>query len=258
MRKTQREEEAEDDVLQMINKDISKKLNQQFSKKTNLNFEKFDLNEILDFSEGEKLRDEDEDLETIEITERDIETLLKAMNPDNMPKVTRKSLRQFLNGFPNVYQMQDIKFLLNNKSELDSKELYDLLKNNKLQDFDPLKETYNILDPENKGFINEKDFQSIMEAMGFTDITEYDLPVLLEVADKDGDGKITFEDFVSLVQEIDLGKFLLLKHQKVQNKYQQMQDQQQLQQEMEGDQEQEEQEEQEEEQEEEEQAQIPI
>ena len=47
--------------------------------------------------------------------------------------------------------MSELGTLTNNKTELKAKELYDMLKDNELDKFDPLEEAFKLLDPEGSG-----------------------------------------------------------------------------------------------------------
>ena len=69
-----------------------------------------------------------------------------------------------------------------------------LLANNELGNYDPVKEAFEVYDPQGTGFV-DRDLRSIFENLGYGEITDEDLAVLVETADADGDGRISLDDF---------------------------------------------------------------
>ena len=70
-----------------------------------------------------------------------------------------------------------------------------LLANNELGNYDPVKEAFKVYDPQGTGFVDHETLRSIFENLGYGEITDEDLAVLVETADADGDGKISLDDF---------------------------------------------------------------
>ena len=50
--------------------------------------------------------------------------------------------------------MSELGTLTNNKTELKAKELYDMLKDNELENFDPLEEAFKLLGPDGTGALD--------------------------------------------------------------------------------------------------------
>ena len=73
--------------------------------------------------------------------------------------------------------------------------LRELLADNELGKFDPIKEAFKVYDPTNTGFVDAETLRRIFQELGYGEITDDDLEVLVETADTDRDGKISLEDF---------------------------------------------------------------
>ena len=70
--------------------------------------------------------------------------------------------------------MSELGTLTNNKTELKAKELYDMLKDNELENFDPLEEAFKLLDPEGKGELDIKRLKELFMALGYGEIEKKD------------------------------------------------------------------------------------
>mmetsp|Transcript_12851 Transcript_12851/g.1944 ORF Transcript_12851/g.1944 Transcript_12851/m.1944 type:complete len:95 (+) Transcript_12851:294-578(+) len=90
---------------------------------------------------------------------------------------------------------KDFKFLMAGKTEMSVKELYDILKNNELDDFDPIAEAFKFYDPDNTGYIDLDRLREIFALLGYGELSYGDMQILVECADADKDGKISLEDF---------------------------------------------------------------
>lgn len=119
--------------------------------------------------------------------------------------------------------LREYKFLMNNKQELTEQELYALLANNELTNYDPVAEAFKIYDPNETGYVREREqhthrsrqrerigsacadvpfpscllqidlevFREILSNLGFGDITDQDIQTLIDTADIDGDGRVS-------------------------------------------------------------------
>lgn len=122
-----------------------------------------------------------------------------------MPKVNKKDLREYLSAFPakggdrDKVKKSDLNFLLNGKVEMDAKELYALLQNTKIEDFDPVEEAFNLLDVDNIGYLTVDTFRGIFEKLKLGTIEPTEESIFRKVADADGDGKISLEDFRAIL-----------------------------------------------------------
>lgn len=77
------------------------------------------------------------------------------------------------------------------KDILSIDDLYGILKNNELENFDPVTESFKYLDPQGIGQVNMERLKELFSFMGYGDLTENDLKLILEVGDTDEDGAIS-------------------------------------------------------------------
>jgi Ca2+-binding EF-hand superfamily protein len=96
------------------------------------------------------------------------------------------------------FPLSEISTLTNGKNEIKSQELYDLLKENDLGDYDPVAEAFKILDNKNKGEVELERIVELFSVLGLGNIDRKDKEILMECLDIDKDGKITYEDFKNL------------------------------------------------------------
>lgn len=85
------------------------------------------------------------------------------------------------------------------KDELSISELHDILKNNELENFDPIAEAFKFFDPEGSGSVDMERLREIFLLLGYGDLSYADLNSILEIADTDGDHKISLDDFRKLI-----------------------------------------------------------
>lgn len=84
-------------------------------------------------------------------------------------------------------------------------ELYELLKDNELADFDPIEEVFNILDKDKQKNLNIDHLQSIFQQLGMGNLTlmegvmdNKDKEILKECLTVDGKSDITLDSFKKL------------------------------------------------------------
>lgn len=65
--------------------------------------------------------------------------------------------------------------------------------------FDPVKETFNVYDPHGTGSVDVQMLSGIMSRIGFGDLNDEELAILVRTADFDQDGRINLDDFRHLV-----------------------------------------------------------
>ena len=148
------------------------------------------------------------------ITLTEIEEFMREISVFKANKVTKKELRAYLDAFPqpNVPEApqgknappkedpekarkNEVNFLMNGKNELEAGELYDLLKNTQIEDFDAVEEAFKLLDVNSTGYLTVDTFKNIFEKLKLGTIAASDVEIFKEVADFDGDGLISLEDF---------------------------------------------------------------
>uniref|UniRef100_A0A0G4IEX6 EF-hand domain-containing protein n=1 Tax=Chromera velia CCMP2878 TaxID=1169474 RepID=A0A0G4IEX6_9ALVE len=114
-------------------------------------------------------------------------------------KLTVNDIKKRLSVFYKNLSVKEVRFLLNNQNEITFDELYNLLKDNQLTNFDPVKEAFKVYDPLDTGFVDMNVVKEFFKNLGYGDISEDDAKILLQTADADKDGRIGLEDFRMMV-----------------------------------------------------------
>lgn len=155
------------------------------------------------------------------IEKKDIKKLFQFLDVNNSKYLTESDLRVRLPVFYKSLAPREYKFLMNNRSQITLDDLYDMLQQNELSIssqtsntnangdpnstanqpqqqphvFDPVYESFRIFDPSNTGFVDPLVLKNIFGNLGYKNITDNDITVLIEAFDTDNDGKINFDDF---------------------------------------------------------------
>merc|ERR1712070_227283 len=114
-------------------------------------------------------------------------------------KLTAADIKRRLSTFYHNVSNKEIKFLLNNQPEITFEDLYELLKDNQLTNFDPVKEAFKVYDPQDTGFVDMAVVKEFFHNLGHGDISDEDAKIILETADADKDGRIGLDDFRLMV-----------------------------------------------------------
>ncbi|CAN0050779.1 unnamed protein product [Scytosiphon promiscuus] len=91
---------------------------------------------------------------------------------------------------------------MNNKTEMNLHDLQEVLLDNEVTNFDPVAEAFKAYDPSETGFVDLEILRSIFDNLGFGQLSDNDLAVLVEVADSDGDGRIGITDFRGMCESV--------------------------------------------------------
>ncbi|CAM9261679.1 unnamed protein product [Hapterophycus canaliculatus] len=91
---------------------------------------------------------------------------------------------------------------MNNKTEMNLDDLQDVLLDNEVTNFDPVAEAFKAYDPSETGFMDTEILRSIFDNLGFGQLSDDDLAVLVEAADGDGDGRIGIVDFRGMCESV--------------------------------------------------------
>ena len=94
----------------------------------------------------------------------------------------------------------EIATLTHGKNEIKSTDLYEILKDNELDDFDPLYEAFQLLDPHKTGNVDIDKLKQIFICLGYGDINENDEKILRDCLDIDKDQVISFEDIKEIYE----------------------------------------------------------
>jgi len=133
------------------------------------------------------------------ITEDELKIAWDFFDPNGKNKLTSADIKKRLSTFYKDISTREVKFLLNNQPEITFEELYGLLKDNQLTNFDPVKEAFKVYDPHNTGFVDMDMIKTFFKDLGYGDISDEDAKIILETADSDKDGRIGLDDFRMMV-----------------------------------------------------------
>ena len=150
----------------------------------------------------------------MKISLKEIEDFMRELSPFKATKISRKELRAYLDAFPQPVnenkpegknsppredpekiKKNEVNFLMNGKNELEAAELYEMLATTQIEEFDAVEEAFKLLDVNKEGHLTVETFKSIFEKLKLGTIASSDIDIFKEVADFDGDGVISLEDF---------------------------------------------------------------
>lgn len=119
----------------------------------------------------------------IHVSPSELHQAFEFFDVDGKGFITIQDLKKRLGVFYQNLSLREYKFLMNNKQELTEQELYALLANNELTNYDPVAEAFKIYDPNETGYIDLEVFREILSNLGFGDITDQDIQTLIDTAD---------------------------------------------------------------------------
>ncbi|CAN0245057.1 unnamed protein product, partial [Phaeothamnion confervicola] len=132
------------------------------------------------------------------VTQEELKAAFEFFDVDGRGKLTASSLRRRLGCFFKDMSPREYRFLMNGKPELTLEDLNELLLDNDVADFDPVAEAFATYDPQGTGFVDTEVLRTIFSGLGFGDLSNDDMRILVEAADGDGDGRINLDDFRSM------------------------------------------------------------
>eukprot|EP01060_Flectonema_neradi_P018573 TRINITY_DN2543_c0_g1_i1.p1 TRINITY_DN2543_c0_g1~~TRINITY_DN2543_c0_g1_i1.p1 ORF type:complete len:210 (+),score=57.73 TRINITY_DN2543_c0_g1_i1:66-632(+) len=134
----------------------------------------------------------------VKITREEVESAFAFFDVQGKGVLRPKDLKARLGAFYPQMTNKEYRFLISEPNfTVDT--LWNLLDNNNITNFDPIKEAFKVYDPQESGFVDPEVLQSIMSRMGYGEMTKEDMDVLVKTADVDGDGRISLEDFRSML-----------------------------------------------------------
>ena len=138
------------------------------------------------------------DKEGVRITREEVEQAFAFFDVSGTGVLKPRDLKARLSAFYPHMTNKEYRFLISEPNfTVDS--LWSLLENNAITNFDPVREAFRVYDPNNTGFVDVDTLNQIMSRMGYGDMTKDDMDVLIKTADVDGDGRISLEDFRSML-----------------------------------------------------------
>jgi len=88
---------------------------------------------------------------------------------------------------------------MNGQNEMDANQLFELLQSTQIEEFDAVEEAFKLLDVDDKKYLSIETFKNIFEKLKLGTIEVQDEEIFKEVADFDGDGQISLEDFKKIL-----------------------------------------------------------
>jgi len=144
----------------------------------------------------------------VPITEEEIRRAFDFLDFEKTGKITALNLKERVNAFSTSgsqsMSLKDAKFLLNGQSHFTVSDLFELAQQQRNEGddfFDPVAEAFHHwLDPQQKGFVDMAALSKIFKKLGYgDDFNDTDMQVLMDIGDADKDGRISLNDFRSMI-----------------------------------------------------------
>jgi Ca2+-binding EF-hand superfamily protein len=129
------------------------------------------------------------------ISEEDIEVAFKFFDVKGSGKITCTNLRERFEALTKKITKKELKSILDGKDSITMQEMKDVLKESGDLSIDPYVEAFSILDPTGKGFISEDRLKKIFANLGYGNLSDEELQLLITTGDADKDGQIGLSDF---------------------------------------------------------------
>ena len=136
---------------------------------------------------------------SLAIDDEELDAAFEFFDVDRTGKITAANLKDRLGAFYKNLPQKEIKLLLGD-GPFTKDTLRNLLQNNDLGAYDPTREAFKAYDPHGTGFVDADTLRTIFSSLGYGEITDDDLSVLIETADVDRDGRISVEDFRKMLR----------------------------------------------------------
>ena len=135
---------------------------------------------------------------SIRITREEVEEAFNFFDKDGTGVLKPRDLKNRLSAFYPHMSNKEYRFLVS-EPNFTVETLWNLLENNTVTNFDPVREAFRVYDPNNTGYVDRDVLATVMGRMGYGEMTPEDMQVLITTADIDGDGLISLEDFRNML-----------------------------------------------------------
>ncbi|KAJ1637637.1 hypothetical protein T492DRAFT_951239 [Pavlovales sp. CCMP2436] len=135
---------------------------------------------------------------SIKIDEDELNAAFAFFDVGEKGRITAKDMHARLSVFYPGLPLKEVKALIT-EPVFTKEVLRRLLESNQLAGFDPIKQAFAVYDPASTGYVDIDTLKRIMSDLGFADITDEDVGVLVGAADVDGDGRISLDDFRNML-----------------------------------------------------------
>ena len=129
------------------------------------------------------------------VTDEELEIAFGFLDTKGKGVIKASQLKKRLSMFYKHLPPNQLKLLMNGQNEITKEDLKELFNTAKVDNFDPVKEAFNVYDPKRTGYIHPLLIKEILHDINITDLSDEDLAVFLEAADYDKDGRIGLMDF---------------------------------------------------------------
>eukprot|EP00164_Ancoracysta_twista_P004111 GFYU01005520.1.p1 GENE.GFYU01005520.1~~GFYU01005520.1.p1 ORF type:complete len:216 (-),score=61.66 GFYU01005520.1:154-801(-) len=135
----------------------------------------------------------------VAIDEEELATAFDFLDTQRRGNLHPRDLSTTLNYFYKNLTMREFKFLIQ-EPDFTVHTLRDLLEDNDVKNFDPVREAFKVYDPHETGYADLDAIKSTLLNLGFESLSEEDVDAIFKCCDVDGDGKISMEDFREMLE----------------------------------------------------------
>ncbi|RNF25633.1 uncharacterized protein Tco025E_02193 [Trypanosoma conorhini] len=148
----------------------------------------------------------------VRLRRADVEAAFAFFDVQNKKELKPRDLKARLTAFyPNMTN-KELKFLLDESTDgsFTVESLWSIIDNyNGMQTstlaaesltFDPVREAFKIYDPQGSGVVDVEVLAGIMKRIGFGELSQEEMELMIQTADFDKDGNINLEDFRNLLK----------------------------------------------------------
>ena len=135
----------------------------------------------------------------VTVSKEELDNAFGFLDVDDKGTINLNTLRRSLSIFFPDISLRDLKFLMNDSRDLTVDDLWELLENNEITNFDPVAEAYSVYDLEGRGSLDVGKLNDMFASFGFGEISSHEMELLHNTADMDGDGVVSLLDFRMLL-----------------------------------------------------------
>ena len=136
----------------------------------------------------------------VTVSKEELDNAFGFLDVDDKGTINLNTLRRSLSVFFPDISLRDLKFLMNDSRDLTVDDLWELLENNEITNFDPVAEAYSVYDLEGRGSLDVGKLNDMFASFGFGEISSHEMELLHNTADMDGDGVVSLLDFRMLLE----------------------------------------------------------